>query len=339
MKSRWPIALVQVIGALFAVQGVLAQAPPPPGSLESHASDLNVSQWLMRMHQASLQHSAYIGTFVVSAGASMSSARIWHVCEGDQQMERVENLTGSPRSTFRHNDQVVTFLPESHVARTETRESLGPFHDLLKSGSSAIADFYAARLAGVERVAGFEADVVLLSPRDQLRYGYRIWSERKTGLVVKLQTLDTDGRVLEQAAFSELQLNAPVKLEKLSQMMNNTEGYKVETPEMIRTSALSEGWTLKVPVPGFRPTSCFKRPAMAGKAQDSTMQWIFSDGLASVSLFVEPYDRQRHSRESVMTIGATQTLTRRVNEWWLTVVGEVPVQTLKAFAQGLERNK
>ena len=37
--------------------------------------------------------------------------------------------------------------------------------------------------------------------------------------------------------------------------------------------------------------------------------------------------------------GATQTLTRRIQDWWLTAVGEVPPQTLRAFAQSLERRK
>jgi sigma-E factor negative regulatory protein RseB len=72
------------------------------------------------------------------------------------------------------------------------------------------------------------------------------------------------------------------------------------------------------------------------------MQWIFSDGLASVSLFVEPYDAQRHPRETMVAMGATHALTQRIAEkgdWWLTVVGEVPPATLKAFAQSLERRK
>jgi sigma-E factor negative regulatory protein RseB len=37
--------------------------------------------------------------------------------------------------------------------------------------------------------------------------------------------------------------------------------------------------------------------------------------------------------------GATRTVTRRVQDWWLTAVGEVPVATLTAFAQALERKK
>ena len=84
--------------------------------------------------------------------------------------------------------------------------------------------------------------------------------------------------------------------------------------------------------------NCYKRPHPGG-AGDGGIQWIFSDGLASVSLFVEPYDRQRHVQEGLFAAGATQTLTRRVDDWWLTAVGEVPPQTLKAFAQNLERRR
>ncbi len=196
-------------------------------------------------------------------------------------------------------------------------------------------------------MAGFDADVVQVQPKDSLRYGYRIWSEKKSGLVVKLQTLDTDGRILEQAAFSELQLDAPVRMDKLARMMGDTQGYKVERPELVKTTAQAEGWELKSPVAGFKPMSCYKRPVTSGNAAnaapESTMQWIFSDGLASVSLFVEALDRQRHVQEVLLSSGSTQTLTKRLadksGEWWLTVVGEVPPQTLKAFAQSLERRK
>ncbi len=333
---------VWTLGMALSLAHAQAPAAAPAASLavEGKPADRSAADWLMRMHEASRRR-AYIGTFVVSSGASMASARIWHVCDGEQQMERVETLTGAPRSTFRRNDQVITFAPDIKVAVTERRESLGLFPGLLRSGDSAITQFYDARQVGSERVAGFDCDVVLLAPKDKLRFGYRVWSEKKTGLVVKLQTLDVDGRVLEQSAFSELQLDVPVSMDKLAQMMGNTQGYRVEKPEMVKTTALAEGWVLKTPVPGFKPMSCYKRPLAAGESpnQDNTMQWIFSDGLASVSLFVEVFDLRRHAHEGVLAMGATQTLTRRINDWWLTVVGEVPVQTLQAFAQGLERRK
>lgn len=344
------VALAQAAG-LAALAAVLAAAPawaqpagtqPVAGGQSTPlVQERTIGDWLMRMHEASRKR-AYVGTFVVSSAAgSMSSARIWHVCDGDQQMERVESLTGKPRSTFRRNDEVVTFLPDAKVARWEKRDSLGLFPNVIKPSDASIGEFYVARQIGIERVAGFDADVVQMTPKDGLRFGYRVWSEKKSGLVVKLQTLDGDSRVLEQAAFSELQLDAPVKMDKLKQMMSNTAGYRVEKSELVKTTALAEGWTLREDVPGFKPVNCYRRPVAASPA-DSTMQWIFSDGLASVSLFVEPYDRQRHADETMVAMGATHALTKRVGgkgDWWLTVVGEVPPSTLKAFAKGLERTK
>ena len=328
--------LALVLCSLSAINYVAAQTLPPASSVNSPgvAESRSLNDWLMRMHEAARSRS-YIGTFVVSAGGTMSSAKIWHACEGREQMERVETLTGPPRSIFRHNSQVVTFMPEHKVARIEKRESLGLFPELVQSGDSRIADFYKVRQYGIERVAGVDADVIGLAPKDNLRFGFRVWAERKSGLVLKLQTLDSDGRVLEQAAFSELQLDAPVRTDKLVQMMGKTEGWRIEKPVLVKTTADAEGWVLKTPVAGFNSVSCYKRP-MTG---DSSLQWIFSDGLASVSIFVEPLDRQRHLKEAGFSMGATHTLTRQLDVYWITVMGEVPMPTLRIFADGLERKK
>jgi len=347
MSARGAVILV---AALCMAQAVVAQSrtpsPSAKGSISTSGGEapaLSVVEWLQRMHAASRQRS-YAGTFVVSAaGGNLSSARIWHVCEGDLQLERVEVLSGPPRSTFRRNDHVMTFLPETKIVKSEKRENLELFPNLLGAPDSAIGNYYGARVVGKDRVAGFDADVVQLEPRDGLRFGYRVWSERRSGLVVKLQTLDGENRVIEQSAFSELQLDAPVKAQALTQMMSSTAGYKVQKSELERTTPVKEGWALRAPIAGFKPVSCYKRAmgSAAGGGQGHTMQWIFSDGLATVSLFLEPYDAQRQPREVLLSLGATYTLSRRLTdkdgEWWLTAVGEVPPQTLDAFAQSLVR--
>ena len=107
---------------------------------------------------------------------------------------------------------------------------------------------------------------------------------------------------------------------------------------------LAQGWTLQRPVDGFRPMGCYQRPAAAQAGSEgggqNTMQWVFSDGVATVSLFVEAFDGRRHAREGATDMGgATHTLTRRIDSWWATAVGEVPLATLNAFAQSLERKK
>ncbi|MEJ8837070.1 MucB/RseB C-terminal domain-containing protein [Ramlibacter sp. AN1133] len=329
--ARGALALASGAFTLIVSQALAGPALPDPRPSDRH--ERSVTEWLSRMQEASLQRS-YVGTFVVSSSnGAMASARIWHACDGQRQVERIDSLSGEKRSTFRRDDEVLTFLPESRTVRSERREALGLFPELAKADDSAIPEFYTARRVGSDRVAGFDADIVQVLPRDGLRFGYRIWSEKKSGLVIKLQTLDDQGHVLEQAAFSELQLDAPVRMDRLSHMMIVPEGWRVEKTDAVKTTAAAEGWTLRQQVAGFKSLNCYKRRA------EGVLQWIFSDGLASVSLFVEDFDRERHLREGVFASGATHTLTRRVQEWWVTAVGEVPPATLKAFSLSLERRK
>ncbi len=340
MKRQTVLCLV--VGLMGAAQAQVATSPLPVNTSSNQPlSPQSVEQWLMRSHEAARQ-SAYVGTFVVTTGSFMSSARIWHVCEGSQQLERLDALTGTPRTTYRRNDQVVTYLPQSRVAIVENRASLGLFPNVLSRADSSIAQFYRLKASGRDRVAGFLADVVQLIPRDDWRFGYRVWTEQSTGLVVKLQTMDAAQAVLEQAAFSDLQLAQPISWAKLSAMMDNTEGFIVKKPELISTTADLEGWQLNTAVPGFKPVSCHKRKDGVLANINGPLQWVFSDGLASVSLFIEAFDPARHGklhRSDQFAMGATHMQTRQIGGWWLTVVGEVPQETLQIFAQGLERKK
>lgn len=328
----WRVAMVAALTAGACVT-VLAQPAPAPTSSRS------VSEWLSRMHEASRQRS-YTGTLVVSAGAAMSASKIWHVCDGQQQVERIDSLTGAPRTTIRRNNEVITFAPESKTATVEKRESLGLFPDMGRTPSNQIPQFYSAREVGVQRVAGHLADTVEILPRDEWRFGYRIWSEQQSGLVVKIQTLGEQGAVLEQVAFTELQLDAPVSMDKLKQAMKDTRGYEVIKPALKKTTAEAQGWRLKEAIPGFQSMSCHTREAGQGLAPgQAPMQWVFSDGLASVSLFVEPFDEQRHRQEKPAAVGATHSVGRRVGDHWVTAMGEVPLATLKRFIQAIERTQ
>src|SRR5512133_841 len=158
MVALWGLGLLEAAVA----QSTTSLLPPGPAK----SPERSVSDWLQRMHDASRRRN-FVGTLVMSSNTgSMSSARIWHACDGQQQFDRVESLTGAPRSTFRHNEQIVTFMPEARIARSERREALGVFPDVLKTAGSSIPDFYAARWLGLDRVAGFEADVLHLVPKD-----------------------------------------------------------------------------------------------------------------------------------------------------------------------------
>lgn len=339
----WAVRLRLLLAACCAglLAGVaMAQAEPPASApVSSLQTQRSLDAWLARLQQAS-SIPAFVGTYVVTtASGAMASARIWHACEGDVQLERVDVLTGPRRSSFRRNDVVSLLLPEARTIRVEQRESGGRFPNLLGAGGGdAMARHYRLDALGQARVAGLEADLAQLDPVDGLRYGYRIWSERETGLVLKMQIFDAAGKVLEQSAFSDLQLNPAMAQVKEQLAMTGVQGYRTEPVERVRTDAAREGWQIDPPVPGFEPQACYRR-AMPGTAP--VLQWVFSDGLASISMFIEPFDARPGRRTGQSELGATRALVRRwpgpEGAWWVTLVGEVPEQTLNLLFERLRR--
>jgi sigma-E factor negative regulatory protein RseB len=339
MLQRPLLALTMMVGALCTFLAATAGEPP-----QAAAEPKLVRDWLMRIHEAA-SHRNFQGTFIVSAGGAVSSARIAHYCEGPNQFERIDSLDGKMRHVFRYNELVHTLWPQAHVAMVEQRDLINSFPALLQVGDDRIADFYDVQPAGLDRVAGHEASLLIVRPRDAWRYGYRLWAEKTSGLLLRADVLSEKGELLETSAFSDVSINVRAQPEQVLQPMRKLEGYRVVKPALKPTQLDAEGWTMRQPVAGFRQVSCVRRPldSMGDGGPPSggadAVQAIYSDGLTYVSVFIEPYSPERHTRQMLTTIGATQTLMRRQGEWWITVVGDVPAATLNAFASGLDRKK
>jgi len=339
--DRALVALALSLAAFTSTAGRAANSGEPG---EATAS---VRQWLQRIHDAAGNRN-FAGTFVVTSAGSISSARIAHYCVADSQIERIESLDGPPRQVFRHNDTVQTLWPVERLVVVEHNPSLLAFPRLLRSGDDRIADFYDLKRLGVGRAAGHEADVLAVHARDALRYGYRLWAERATGLLLRADVIGERGEVLETSAFSEVSLGIKPQSEALLAAMKRTEGYRVVQPNVRPTALEAEGWRQRQAVPGFRQVSCVKRPletlaperSAADRAlAEPLLQVIYSDGLTHVSLFVERFDAQKHVAQEVPPMGATQTFMQRIGEWWITAVGDVPPGTLRLFVQSLERTR
>lgn len=335
--------------------------PPLLSRAEPAASSSDAAAVLRRVLASPAQRS-FAGVYVVSAGGSMSSARLVHYCNGRDQIDKIESLDGQMRRIYRHNDLVHVLWPQSHEASIEPRELVGRWPGptaamarrpgFAASAASAAAhpdgplESYDLQMGRDDRVAGYEAQVIALKPRDPWRYAQRWWVERESGLLLRADLLGPKGEVLESAGFSELQIGVKVQPQPLLQEMHRLQGYRVAQPQFTRTSLEQEGWALKRPVPGFRPQLCVRRspPRQPGLDREpperaSMLQAIYTDGLMHVSLFVEPFDAMRHSTDNPAVFGATRVNGRRDGDWWITTVGEVPAATLQAFSQGLERLK
>lgn len=311
---------------------------------ELGADSLRDARSLLQRIQSSTLGRSFEGTFVVSDGKSMTSSRIVHVCDGHDQYERVEALGGPMRTIYRHNDLVQTMWPDSKRAVIEQRVTLRGFPALPVAVGEGVSQYYDLVSVGVDRVAGHEADVVLLKPRDGLRYAQRLWSERSTGLLLRADVLNERGQVVESAAFSELAIGPRKPTRTLAKRMNQLAGYEVVEARTESVSLDGEGWVLRAGVPGFSHVASVRRVGpeaeAGGKAGGQPIiQAIYADGLTHVSLFIEPYVAGQHGTEGVMSVGATQALMRRMGEWWITAVGDVPATTLRQFALGLERQR
>lgn len=340
LLQRWLPALALV--CTFLPGPARAQAGASASADEARA-------WLQRIHAAA-NSGNYRGTLVFSAGGSMSSSRVWHYCVGDQTWEKLESLDGRQRQVVRHNDDVHTIWPQSRLAVLEKRDALPGWQVTPQSVDPRVLEQYRLQREGASRVAGREADVLLLEPLDGLRYAQRLWADRSTGLMLRAEVLSAEPKrtVLESAAFSEVEIGIKPQPKAVMQSTQRAEGYRVLRPKQQRVALQDEGWTLARPVAGFKLSGCVRREldgmhagsdAPGGGVADPVLQAVFSDGLAHVSLFIEAYDAQRHKREMQAQLGATSTVTLRRQDHWFTAVGDAPASTLKLIAESLDRRR
>jgi sigma-E factor negative regulatory protein RseB len=340
MLLRLP-ALVVVCAAAASIPPAHAQVAPAGGDPLVEARETRA--WLTRIQDAANKRN-FVGTVVVSAGGTVASTRIAHYGEGRDQFERIDSLDGQVRSVYRHNDLVHTVWPQRRMAVVEQRDQMSSFPGLLQAGHEHVQEFYELKSVAVERVAGHEANVLVLKPRDKLRFGYRLWAEKGSGLLLRADVLGERGEVLESSAFSEVSIGVRAQPESVMQPVKKLEGYKVIRQQHQSTRPEGEGWTLKASVPGFKLVSCVKRQLdiqgrTAPGGGEEALQTVYSDGLTYVSIFIEHYNAERHAKPIVTAIGATQTMMRRDGDWWITAMGDVPSGTLRQFAHGFERKK
>jgi len=333
-------ALLGALAACLVPLTVCAQAPQAAPGGAGTLSAADARDWLTRMHGAA-RSGNYQGTLVYSAGGTLSSSRVWHFQAGEQVYERLEALDGQQQRIARHNDTVHTLWPQTRTAVVEKRETLAAWSTTPQAVDPQALDHYGLRREGSARVAGREAAVFMLEPRDALRYAQRLWADLATGLMLRSDVIADAAAgargVLESTAFSEVQIGVKPQPEIVLQVLREIDGYQVLRPQQKRTTLDVEGWAWARPVAGFRLAGCLRRGMETAGDDEPVLQAVFTDGLTHVSVFVEPYKPQRHGADMQAQRGATAAVMMRRGEHWVTAVGDVPPATLKQFASALER--
>jgi len=339
-----PRRLIGRLGLALALAGASALAWGQTGASPSKAGDAgapaDLTEWLARVQKAASSRS-YQGTVAYTVSGSASSTRLIHHGDGRDQVERLEVLDGRARVLYRHNDQTVTVWPGTKLAVLEPLDPVPAFPAMGDLQGLRPQDHYDLRRLGNERVAGREADVLMLNPRDKQRHAQRWWVDRDTGLLLRSDTLGAQGEILESTAFTDLVLLPKPQPEPLLAAMRRLDGLRVLKPQSSRAYLEAEGWQFTRLTGGFQQRHCGRRllDAAADGPPTEVLQTVYSDGLAHVSVFIEPYDPGRHRQGMRTTMGATNTVMHRRGDWWITIVGEVPMATVLQFDSALERRR
>jgi sigma-E factor negative regulatory protein RseB len=278
----------------------------------------------------------YVGTFVYQHADRFESSRIVHYVDATGEYEKLETLDGPRREVIRNNDEVLCYYPDAKVVRSEKRVARRTFPALLPERLYALTEFYSIRKGDAERIAGHDSQALILEPKDGQRYGHKLWADNETGLLLKARMLNEANLVVEQFTFTQLTIGSGVSREMVAP------SYNVRVPEWRldrfahnNPPNVDSGWTVTQFPAGFRKIMEMRRSKLGSTVPLTVTHLVYSDGLAAVSIFIEPAAARSNVQEGLSQQGAINIYTRMIQDQVVTVLGEAPASTVMQIANSV----
>jgi len=288
----------------------------------------------------------YTGVFVYQYDNRVETSRITHLAEADSEYEKIESLDGPKREIVRHHGHVWSYNNHKMI-QMDSHQGRGRFPSLLPDQLSRLGSNYQARREGMERVAGYDAQVISFQPRDSLRYTHKIWVHTDSGLLLKAAVLSDKNQAVEQYAFTQLQIGGKIDRSWLNGTASSSSEHNssatVHGPDLLDPESAkyvatptNSGWVADAIPAGFKKTMEILRP-MHGRHAPVT-QIVFSDGLSAISIFIEPDDGDEDDVDGLSSRGAVNLYHKISNNHLITVVGEVPPRTVMQVIDSVRFN-
>jgi sigma-E factor negative regulatory protein RseB len=324
--------------ALFGA--LLATVPQPATGAD------DPREWLERMNKA-LATRNYDGTFFHISGGRVETMRIVHRVRSGRVSERLQSMDGSGREFVRANGELTCYLPDQHTVLVEPRQDKGPFLGSLPQFDSTVSDFYRIEALPPTRILGRPAKVIAVNPKDQFRFGYRLWLDQSTAMPLKTQLCDSRGQVIEQIFFARLDMPENIPDSDLAPTVH-TDGMRWvrQGPSQDSASSALAAYRASQLPPGFRLT--VQGAQTLGGASVPASHLVYSDGLATVSVFVEeqkaqvageaaaPDSQPQPPMQGLARVGSGYAFSTVVQGHQVTAVGEVPAQTVEFIAHSVK---
>lgn len=315
---------------VFCVSALLLFA----ASLPSHAGD-DPQVWLERMESAMRQMS-YQGTFIYIADERLETMRITHVVDERGSRERLVSVSGPHREVIRDQSGLRWISGEAESVMADPVVDWPMFLKQSVPGLPGSSAHYQFKLGDQKRIAERTAQRLDIIPADDYRYGYTLWLESGSGLLLQWQLNDQKGEVLATLVFTELNMGSEVDLNELKNgstgMRQVVSGLPVGAAQSISESSRWQAQWLPL---GFRMTAS-RAP---DQSPDGSFQHqVYSDGIASVSLYVEPLESSTGAGLGLHKLGTSHIFSCRVDDALVTAVGDVPAITVEKIAQSVSQN-
>ena len=306
---------VRVAALLLLTAGVAVGAEP--------------REWLERMNKA-LTTRNYIGVFTHNHGGRVETLRIIHRVRGGDVSERLLSLDGPGREFIREGDEVTCYFPDKRTVLVERRAPDGPLLGALPALDESDSNVYQIKGGERERLLGRTTRLVALEPRDEYRYGYRLWIDEQTSMPLKTQLCGSSGEVIEQIVFSNIDLpeRIPDSMFKPQLDASNYRWLRPD-PQLVSNATPALWEAMRLP-PGFRMSNRSAQ-TLPGSSEPAT-HIVYTDGVASVSVFVEPRKANSAPAEGPARVGSSSAFSTVVDGHQITAVGEVPPNTVQFIA-------
>lgn len=296
---------------------------------------LEDSDWLKTMVFAGHQTN-YSGVFVYQSGGRVEVSRITHIADKTGEHERLEGLDGLKREVIRNNDKVWLYLGDKKV-RVEKRRTQRTFPALLPEQIQTLKENYQISQGEEDRVADYHAHTVLFQPKDGLRYTRKMWAHSESGLLLKAVVLDERGNVIEEYAFSQIEIGGK-NIDRKWIIPN-----EVEAAHLAKQKELSplpkaslentpSGWQVDSVPSGFKKILEMRRIIADKKLP--VVHIVYSDGLSGISVFIEKVS-DVISAPGLSGRGAVHMFNRLIGDNLVTVVGEVPPRVVIQVADSV----
>ena len=296
-------------------------------------ADEDATKWLERMSRAA--HSLnYIGTFVYMQDGRLETMQLVHAVDEAGEHERLVSLSGPNREVIREHGQVTCYLPEKDAMVAEHPNTPPGFPLNLPTQWEQLHNIYDFKVLDLTRVAGLEAQHIAIVPRDRLRYGQNYWIATDSGLLLRADVVNELGEVVEQLEFTSVSLLDQIPEQQLqpgagSQLVDQApksppSDVKITQPLHWHVAQLPAGFELEL-----------QRQHAIVEDGVVVEHLVYSDGLASVSIFIEPRGDQIEEGGGTSRRGSVNAYTRLLPQQRVTVLGEVPLATVRQIGESI----